>query len=121
MSKNAELGLDGRVYELPVCSGTEGNRAIDVSRLRTETGHITLDEGYGNTGSATSQNTYIDGERGILGYRGYPVEELAERCDYKEESSIRTSISTPGSAKRRSHRDLQKESYQVVTRLWVLR
>jgi citrate synthase len=84
MSKNAELHLDGHVYTLPTRVGTEGNRAMDVSRLRRETGLITLDEGYANTGSTASEITYIDGERGILRYRGYPVEELAEQCDYKE-------------------------------------
>ncbi|MFH1264139.1 MAG: citrate synthase [Planctomycetota bacterium] len=81
---SAELHLDGQRYELPVRSGTEGGRAIDISRLRAETGCITLDEGYGNTGSTISEITYVDGEAGILRYRGYPVEELAERCDYKE-------------------------------------
>ena len=84
VNENAELRVNGQLYELPIRVGTEGNRAIDISRLRSETGHITLDEGYANTGSATSEITYVDGERGILRYRGYPVEELAEQCDYKE-------------------------------------
>ena len=83
-SENAELRVNGQLYELPIHTGTEGNRAIDISRLRSETGHITLDGGYANTGSTTSEITYVDGERGILRYRGYPVEELAEQCDYKE-------------------------------------
>ena len=82
--ENAELRVNSQVYQLPIHAGTEGDRAIDISRLRSDTGHITLDEGYGNTGSAISEITYVDGERGILRYRGYPVEELAERCDYKE-------------------------------------
>ncbi|MFQ5799636.1 MAG: citrate/2-methylcitrate synthase, partial [Bacteroidota bacterium] len=84
VSENAELRVNGQLYELPIRVGAEGNRAIDISRLRSETGHITLDEGYANTGSTASEITYIDGERGILRYRGYPVEELAQHCDYKE-------------------------------------
>ena len=84
MSKVAKLVLDGSEYELPVLVGTEGERAIDISRLLACTGHVTLDEGYANTGSVVSQITYVDGERGILRYRGYPVEEIADRCDYKE-------------------------------------
>jgi len=84
MSETAKLQLGDTAYELPLRVGTEGNRVIDISRLFAQTGHITLDEGFGNTAEAVSQITYIDGERGILRYRGYRVEELAERCDFKE-------------------------------------
>ncbi len=59
VSENAELRVNGQLYELPIHAGTEGNRAIDISRLRSETGHIALDEGYANTDSATSEITYI--------------------------------------------------------------
>jgi len=71
-------------YELPVFEGSEGERAIDISQLRATTGLITLDPGYGNTGSCTSSITFMDGEKGILRYRGIPVEELAEKATFKE-------------------------------------
>ena len=80
----AKLHLHGEVYDLPICVGSEGNVALDISKLWAQTGHITLDDGYANTGSTRSQITYVDGEEGILRYRGYPVEVLAERCDFTE-------------------------------------
>ena len=80
----ARLDVAGRSYELPVIVGTEGERAIDIAKLRAQTGCITLDEGYVNTGSTTSSITFLDGEQGILRYRGYPIEVLAERCDFVE-------------------------------------
>jgi len=76
--------IDGRATELPVVVGTEGERALDIARLRSATGAITLDEGFVNTGSTTSAITFLDGEQGILRYRGYPIEVLAERCDFVE-------------------------------------
>jgi citrate synthase len=82
--KTAKLILDGKELELPIVEGTEEERAIDISQLRAKTGYITLDEGYVNSGCATSSITYLDGEKGILRYRGYPIEQLAERCDFIE-------------------------------------
>lgn len=73
---------DGRTLTLPVTQGSEGERAIDIGSLRRETGYITLDPGYMNTGSCSSQITFIDGEKGILRYRGYPIEQLAEKSDF---------------------------------------
>lgn len=70
--------------ELPVVEGSEGERAIDISRLRSTTGLITLDEGFVNTGSTRSAITYLDGEKGILRYRGYPIEQLAAQSDFIE-------------------------------------
>ncbi len=84
MSKVANLEVDGKVYPLHVMEGTEGERGIDISSLRNDTGHITLDDGYGNTGSCLSKITFIDGERGILRYRGIPIEELAEKSTFVE-------------------------------------
>ena len=75
----AKLILDGKEQELPVVVGSEGEVGIDISKLRDKTGAITLDDGYGNTGSCKSAITFIDGEKGILRYRGYPIEELASR------------------------------------------
>ncbi|MBK9140372.1 MAG: citrate synthase [Verrucomicrobia bacterium] len=84
MSKIAILELDGQRYELPVVVGTENERAVDISDLRAKTGYITLDDGYGNTGSCSSAVTFIDGEQGILRYRGIPIEELAEKSTFIE-------------------------------------
>ena len=84
MSHTCRVEFDGCQYDLPVIEGTEGERAIDISRLRGETGFITLDDGYSNTGSCTSAITYIDGEQGILRYRGIPIEELAENSSFVE-------------------------------------
>jgi len=75
---------DGRTVELPVTVGTENATGIDISNLRKETGAITLDPGFGNTGSCESAVTYIDGEKGILRYRGYPIEQLAEHSSFVE-------------------------------------
>jgi citrate synthase len=80
----ARLEIDGQAYDLPVVVGTEGERALDIAKLRGQTGCITLDEGFVNTGSTTSAITFLDGEKGILRYRGYPIEVLAERCDFVE-------------------------------------
>ena len=88
MADNAKLVINGREYELPVVVGTEDEHALDISTLRSDTGYITLDEGYGNTGSTTSAITYLDGEKGVLRYRGYPVEVIAENCDFLETSYL---------------------------------
>src|SRR5258708_10301667 len=78
----AKLVLDGKEHELPVVVGSEGERAVDITHLRAETGYITLDSGYGNTGACESAITFIDGERGILRYRGYDIEDIASRTTF---------------------------------------
>jgi len=80
----AKLILEGQEYEFPVVEGSEREKAIDLHQLRGRTGYITLDPGYGNTGSCSSAITFIDGEKGILRYRGYPIEQLAEICRFPE-------------------------------------
>ena len=75
----AKLILEGKEHELPVIVGSEGEVGVDISKLRDKTGAITLDDGYGNTGSCKSAITFIDGDKGILRYRGYPIEELRSR------------------------------------------
>jgi len=80
----ATLLLQGKEYELPVIEGTEGETAIDVTSLRAKSGAITFDPGYANTGSCASGITFIDGEKGILRYRGYPIEELAAKATFVE-------------------------------------
>jgi len=84
MSKIARLEIDGKKYEFPLTIGTENEIAIEIKDLRAETGIITLDPGYKNTGSCESAITYLDGEKGILRYRGYSIEDLAEKADFLE-------------------------------------
>ena len=84
MAETAELRVGDRVIELPIVVGSEGERAIDISKLRAETGLITLDPGYVNTGSCRSAITFIDGDKGILRYRGISIEELAEKSTFLE-------------------------------------
>jgi len=84
MSDVAKLDFNGTTYTLPVVVGTEGEKALDISRLRDSAGAITLDGGYANTGSCTSRITFIDGDKGILRYRGIPIEELAEKSTFVE-------------------------------------
>ncbi len=84
MSQKAIVQHNGKSCELPVVVGSEDEAAIDITQLRSHTGLITLDDGYANTGSCESAVTFIDGERGILRYRGYPIEELAAKCSFVE-------------------------------------
>jgi citrate synthase len=84
MAEQAEILLEGKSYKLPVVVGTENEKAIDINNLRSDTGYITLDSGYKNTGATVSGITFLDGEEGILRYRGYPIEQLAERSDFIE-------------------------------------
>ncbi|MBU4129650.1 MAG: citrate synthase [Proteobacteria bacterium] len=84
MEKFAKLIIDGKEVLLPVIVGSEGERAIDIRSLRYETGHITFDPGYGNTGACRSSITYMDGEKGILRYRGIPIEQLAKSSTFVE-------------------------------------
>jgi citrate synthase len=79
-----KLNLDGKDYSLPIVKGTQNELAIDVSKLREQSGYITLDDGFANTGSCTSAITYIDGDKGILRYRGYSIEELAQKSTFIE-------------------------------------
>ena len=81
---NAQLTIEGKQYEFPVVRGTEGEVAIDTRALRQKTGAITLDDGFGNTGAAKSAITFVDGENGILRYRGYRIEELCEKSGFME-------------------------------------
>jgi citrate synthase len=84
MAKTVELIIDGKSYTLPVIEGTENEMAIDISDLRDQTGYITLDVGYKNTGATQSAITFLDGETGILRYRGYAIEDLAEKSSFLE-------------------------------------
>src|SRR6202047_2887412 len=106
MSEHAELNWDGNKALLPLIKGTGGERAIDISKLRGQTGLITLDSGYGNTGSCQSAITFIDGEKGILRYRGIPIEELAEQSTFVETAYLIIYERLPSRAELRRFSDL---------------
>ena len=84
MSETVQLTINDKSYDLPVIKGSENEKAIDISKLRAKTGYITIDTGFKNTGSTTSAITFLDGENGILRYRGYPIEQLAEKANFLE-------------------------------------
>lgn len=84
MSLKAKLEIDGKSFEYPVIEGSEKEKAIDIGKLRADTGCITIDHGFLNTGSCASAVTFLDGELGILRYRGYPIEQLAEKSSFIE-------------------------------------
>jgi citrate synthase len=88
MSKTAQLHFNGEKYEIPVVEGTENEKALDISKLRSESGLITIDRGFKNTGSTKSAITFLNGEEGILRYRGYSIEELAEKSNFLEVSYL---------------------------------
>lgn len=84
MAESVKIIIDGQEFEFPVIEGSEKEKAIDISSLRAKTGYITIDEGFKNTGSTTSDITFLDGEEGILRYRGYSIEDLADKADFLE-------------------------------------
>jgi citrate synthase len=84
MAETADLTLDGKTISLPVIEGTEHEKAFDIGKLRDQTGYVTYDPGYKNTGATKSAITFLDGEEGILRYRGYPIEQLAEQASFLE-------------------------------------
>ena len=88
MSESVKLIVEGKEFEFPVITGSEGEKAIDISKLRDLTGHITLDIGFKNTGSTKSAITFLDGEEGILHHRGYSIEDLAEHASFLEVSYL---------------------------------
>ena len=106
---NAKLTLGDKTYELPVVVGTEQESAIDIEKLRATTGHITLDEGYRSTGACLSNITYIDGEQGILRYRGIPIEQLAEKSSFIEAAWLIIWGELPTEKQLREFRDLLTE------------
>ncbi len=96
MDEKAQLIIEGKTYELPILTGSEGEKAIDISTLRQKNGFITLDVGFGNTGSCKSSITFMDGEKGILRYRGIPVEQLAEHSTFVETAYLLINGELPG-------------------------
>lgn len=106
MSKMAKIDIDGKSYEFPYITGTENEKGIDISTLRAKTGCIAYDEGYANTGSCKSAITYIDGEKGILRYRGIPIEELAEKASFVEVAYLLIMNKLPNGMELRRFSDL---------------
>jgi citrate synthase len=88
MADVAKLQLGDQSIDLPIVVGSEGEHGVDITKLRNQTGYITLDPGYANTGSTRSAITFIDGDEGILRYRGIPIEELAEKSTFVEVSYL---------------------------------
>ncbi|MBL8025624.1 MAG: citrate (Si)-synthase, partial [Fibrobacteres bacterium] len=82
--EKAQLTVGGKTYDLPIVNSTVGDRGIDIRKLRAESGFITYDSGFSNTGSSSSAITFIDGEQGILRYRGYDIDDLAQNCLFTE-------------------------------------
>jgi len=113
MEGTAKLEVDGKLIELPIIEGTEGERAIDMRSLRAQTGCITYDEAYGNTGSCQSKITFIDGEKGILRYRGIPIEELAEKSTFVEVAYLLIFGHLPTEAERQRFKDLLTQ-FQMI-------
>ncbi len=105
--KKAQLILDGKTYTLPIIEGSEGEKAIDIRKLRAQTGYVTIDSGYMNTGSCASTITYLDGEQGILNYRGYAIDDLAENCTFVEVAYLLVHGSLP------TRKELSEFSYNL--------
>lgn len=111
MSKVATLEIDGKKYEFPLVEGTENELGIDIKALRGQTGVVTLDPGYKNTGSCESAITFLDGEKGILRYRGYAIEELAEKANFLEVAYLLIFGELPDAETlERFHNDIKEES-----------
>ncbi|MDR1497527.1 MAG: citrate synthase [Puniceicoccales bacterium] len=117
---HATLQLAGKQYALPVFIGTEGETAFDITRLREQSGAITFDEGYGNTGSCASTVTYIEGEKGILRYRGYPIEQLAEYSHFVETAYLVIYGELPTRGQRAKFSDLLTENAPIHERMVYL-
>jgi len=107
--QTAELIIDGRSYHFPIVEGTMGERAIDISNLLKETGHITLDHGFKNTGSCESTITFLDGKEGVLRYRGYAIEDLAEKCSFVEVAYLLLHDKLPNKKELQHFKDLLSE------------
>ena len=104
MSDVAKLSVGEHELELPVIVGTEDEQGLDISKLRGLTGYITLDEGFVNTGSTQSAITLLDGEKGILRYRGYAIEEICKKCDFVDSTLLLLNGELPSEEQRESFR-----------------
>jgi citrate synthase len=115
MSEKATVIIEGKSYEYPVIVGTEGEKAIDTHNLRSDTGYITYDDGFGNTGSCLSDITFIDGEKGILRYRGYPIEQLARYASFISSAYLIIYGELPNATQREKWRERIRKEASVNT------
>ena len=117
MAHTASLRIDDKEFPLPTMEGSEGEKAIDTRKLRADTGYVCYDQGYGNTGSCESQITFLDGEAGILRYRGYPIEQLAQQSDFVEAAYLVIYGELPSEAKRKAFGLLLRENAAIETQM----
>jgi citrate synthase len=117
MVPSASLQLDDKTYPLPVMIGTEGEKAIDTRKLRLDTGFVCYDQGYGNTGSCESQITFLDGDKGILRHRGYPIEQLAQHSDFVETAYLIIYGELPDAKARKDFGLLLRQNAAVETQM----
>jgi citrate synthase len=113
MPAKATLKLENKDIQLPIIVGTEGEKGVDIRNLRNETGYVCYDEGFGNTGSCESAVTFIDGEAGILRYRGYPIEQLAEHSSFIETAYLIMNGELPTPAQRKHFSQLLTENAPI--------
>jgi citrate synthase len=117
MPHSASLKLDNKEYPLSVLVGTEGEKALDTRKLRSDTGFICYDQGYGNTGSCESAITFLDGENGVLRHRGIPIEQLAHQSDFVETAYLVIYGDLPNQAKRKEFGQLLRQHAAVETQM----
>jgi citrate synthase len=117
MALTASLKLEDKEYALPVMTGTEGEKAIDTRKLRADSGYICYDQGYGNTGSCESSITFLDGDKGILRYRGIPIEQLARSSDFVETAYLVVYGDLPNAAKRKEFGLRLRQNAAVETQM----
>jgi citrate synthase len=117
MPTTASLKIDDKEYPLPVMTGSEGEKAVDTRALRTASGYIAYDQGYGNTGSCESQITYLDGDNGILRHRGYPIDQLAHYSDFVETAYLVIYGELPNAVKRKEFGLLLRKNAAIETQM----
>ena len=113
MAHSATLRLDDKDFPLPVMTGSEGEKAIDTRKLRASAGYLCYDQGYGNTGACESAITFLDGDKGILRHRGYPIEQLAEHSDFVETAYLIIYGELPDALRRKEFGRLLRENAAI--------
>jgi len=116
-SESITITLGDKTIDLPVIVGTEGEHALDISKLRSETGYITLDVGYRNTGSCTSEITFINPEQGVLRYRGIPIEQIAEKFSFYDTAYLLFNGNAPTAEQSKTFSDMVNQHTRVDERL----
>ncbi|NLE65403.1 MAG: citrate synthase [Elusimicrobia bacterium] len=110
---SAKFIVDGNAYDLPVITGTEGEKGVDISKLRAQSNYVTFDQGFGNTSNCLSSITFLDGEQGVLRYRGYPIEQLAERSSFLETAYLLIYGELPNAEQLRSFSEAFTENSMI--------